>query len=93
MDSERFDTITRTLASGRSRRGALRLLAGGTVASIGLARVVIGTEAQSGRACCAQRRKACIQLCQEEGKRLDNARFTCDLEACKNGLLTECDCV
>ena len=39
MDSERFDTITRTLASGMSRRGVLRTLsavgAGGVLAVVG----------------------------------------------------------
>src|SRR5215212_3948261 len=39
MDSERFDTITRTLASGLSRRGVLRTIgvvgAGGLLAVVG----------------------------------------------------------
>jgi hypothetical protein len=50
MDSERFDAITRTLASGLSRRGVLRTLggvsAGGVLAVIGR-----GTVAAKGRPC------------------------------------------
>src|SRR5829696_8601916 len=50
MDSERFDTITRTLASGMSRRGVLHTLsavgAGGVLAVVGR-----GTVAAKGRPC------------------------------------------
>jgi hypothetical protein len=50
MDSERFDTITRTLASGMSRRGVLRTLGGVSAGGV-LAVVGRGTVAAKGRPC------------------------------------------
>jgi hypothetical protein len=47
MDQERFDTLTRTLAAGMSRRRVLRTLsavgAGGVLAAVGSGTVVAGT--------------------------------------------------
>jgi len=46
MDQERFDRITRTLASGQSRRGLLRGITGtalgGLLAAVGIADCLIG---------------------------------------------------
>lgn len=82
MDQGRLDTLARTLAAGSPRRGVLRLLAGGALASVGLARVAAGTGARSGQACCAQQRKQCNQLCRDQGKRPDNANFSCNPKEC-----------
>jgi hypothetical protein len=50
MDQERFDAITRTLASGISRRGVLRTLGGVSAGGV-LAVVGRGTAAAKGRPC------------------------------------------
>ena len=50
MDQERFDTLTRTLASGMSRRGVLRTLGGVSAGGV-LAVVGRGTVAAKGRRC------------------------------------------
>jgi hypothetical protein len=93
MDQERLDTIARTLAAGSPRRGVLRLLAGGALASVGLARVAAGTNAKSGQACCAEKRKRCNQLCHDQSKRLDNADFTCESDSCGPETVILCHCV
>jgi hypothetical protein len=93
MDQERLDTIARTLAAGSPRRGVLRLLAGGALASVGLARVAAGTDAKSGQACCAEKRKGCNRLCHNQSKRLDNADFTCNPETCTPQTVILCNCV
>ena len=55
MDSERFDTLTRTLASGMSRRGVLRTLggvsAGGVLAVVGRGTAEAGKPAKCPRSC------------------------------------------
>jgi hypothetical protein len=93
MDHERFATIARTLAADRSRRGVLRLLTGGALASAGLVRVATETEAKSGQACCAQKRKGCNQLCHRSHRRLDNADFTCNPDTCTPQSVILCNCV
>ncbi len=93
MDQARFDTMARTLAASDSRRRALRLLGGSALASVGLVRVAAGTEAKRNQACCAQKRKACNQLCHDQGTRLDNAEFTCNPERCTPGSVFLCNCV
>jgi len=93
MRQERLDTIARLLAAGRSRRGALRLLGGGALASVGLAGMTAGTAAKSGQACCAEKRKGCHQLCRARGLKLDNADFTCNPETCTPESVILCNCV
>ena len=39
MDADRFDTLTRSLLAGRSRRGAVATLLGGSVGLLGLDRI------------------------------------------------------
>ena len=45
MDGRSFDGITRSLATGSSRRGALKALAGGALGAAGLAGLAGGAEA------------------------------------------------
>ena len=72
---------------------ALTLLTGGALASAGLLRGTTATEAASGQACCAQKRKSCNQLCHRSGRRLDNADFTCNPETCIPRSVFLCNCV
>ena len=46
MDNQRFDRFTRVLASGKSRREMLRLLASGSVGALALGATVINAGAQ-----------------------------------------------
>jgi hypothetical protein len=55
MDDQRFDALTRALAAGRSRRGALKLLGASLAAAVGagrsLARVEAAGDGAAGHAC------------------------------------------
>jgi hypothetical protein len=86
MDSERFDTITRTLASGMSRRGVLRTLsavgAGGVLAVVGRGTVAAkgrpcksGTPCGSGKSfdCCTDKENCIGDVCHTPACRTDPA--------------------
>ena len=51
MDSQKFDAITRSLATGSNRRRVLKGLAGGVAGALGLALGRRGAEAARGRQC------------------------------------------
>ena len=92
MTPDRLDTIARRLAAASSRRTLLRLLGGSALAGAGLAGMTAGTEAKSGQACCAERRKGCQQLCRAQGRKLDNADFTCNPQTCTPHSVILCNC-
>ena len=58
MDNERFDRVTLALATGRSRRSALGLLAGGAVSLFAGARVAAAVSNAGGNS-------ACVEICKE----------------------------
>jgi hypothetical protein len=105
MDSERFDTITRTLASGMSRRGVLRTLGGVSAGGV-LAMGGRGTITAKGRQCkdggtpCGKRKRfACCtsdQQCRSNssGSRCVPAAGGCYSGAYSDGtdVFTTCDC-
>lgn len=67
MDKERFDAITRGLTCGSSRRAALRSLAGGFAAVVGLSRLTADDAEAS----------ATIKGCRPPGQRCDKDKSCC----------------
>lgn len=80
MDGSRFDDITRALAGGVSRRGALKLLFGGAIAGV---QAVAGRDAAAQAAQDAARKPPGFERL---GKRCDNGQ-PCGIHVpCSNGL-------
>ena len=73
MDSKGFDSLTKKLADGASRRGALRALAGGAAATalgvFGLGKVAevgaAGEQCRAAREFCNGDRDCCSEICRE----------------------------
>ncbi len=95
MDDQHFDSLARSLASGRSRRTAVRLLAGGALGALltalgleeaGAACVRVGRRCETGRQCCTKRcvrgRCACPRGTTRCGRRCCPAGQTCQNGAC-----------
>lgn len=73
MDTDRFDALARSLTTGRSRRGAVRLLAAGTLS--GAAALLRG---QDTTARCRSSRRCGLQNCCPKGQICgDKASQTC----------------
>ena len=76
MDATKFDAVARRLASGLSRREALRGLAAGAIAALGGGAALRSAAAQDGdlaRQRCLRNDDLCNrtrQCCQDKGKRL-----------------------
>lgn len=81
MDQERFDRITRTLATGQSRRGILKGLTGtaigGLLASVGMAEASAKGPCKSPKAKCGKGKNA---VCCESG--VCNPDGTCGVDTC-----------
>ena len=78
MDGTRFDAWTRSLAGGRSRRGALRLLAGGGLGALLPRLAPAGAAAQEAQAVCGLVGEPCAvngECCH--GNRCNGRRCVC----------------
>lgn len=102
MDGQKFDALTRSIGSVRSRRGVLGLLGGGALAGLGLrsasAQDVDAADCRGERQTCERDRNCCggrRTICKRISRDCDKRKLKRENRCCgdqRRSCIDSCDC-